>query len=108
MVRCCGVGAANAGAAIIVRAAAKEPAIVALAIAFLEFMGASFPGNIRRCGAAAWTHRRLAEESDDGGACCNPCVNVTHLAPLHYRPRPHNPVIGAKFYDPHRSYRDAG
>src|SRR5258708_36814639 len=33
-----GFGAANAGAAIMVRAAAKEPAIVALANAFLEFI----------------------------------------------------------------------
>jgi hypothetical protein len=38
MVGCGGFGAANAGAAIIVSAAAKEPAIVALAITFLEFM----------------------------------------------------------------------
>jgi hypothetical protein len=53
MVGCGGFGAANAGAAIIVRAAAKEPAIVALAIAFLEFMGVSFPGNIRRGGSTA-------------------------------------------------------
>jgi hypothetical protein len=34
-----------------VRAAAKEPTIVALAITFLEFIGVSFPGNIRRCGS---------------------------------------------------------
>src|SRR5260370_16579590 len=98
MVGCGGFGAANAGAAIIVRAAAKEPAIVAFAIVLLEFMGASFPGNIRRCGSTAWTHHRFAEESDDGGACCNPCVDVTHLALLHYRPPPPNPVIGPEFY----------
>src|SRR6266851_5366602 len=35
------------------------------------------------------------------------CVDVTHLAALHYRPRPHNPVIGAEFYDTHRIYCDA-
>src|SRR5260370_35199734 len=38
MVGCGGFGAVNAGAAIMVRAAAKEPAIVALANAFLEFI----------------------------------------------------------------------
>src|SRR5258705_4263475 len=38
MVGCGGFGAANAGAAIMVRAAAKEPAIVAFAKTFLEFM----------------------------------------------------------------------
>jgi hypothetical protein len=51
MVGCGGFGAANAGAVIMVRAAAKEPTIVALAITFLEFIGVSFPGNIRRCGS---------------------------------------------------------
>jgi hypothetical protein len=39
MVGCGGFGAsANTGVAIMVRAAAKEPAMVALATAFLEFM----------------------------------------------------------------------
>src|ERR1700675_1607562 len=89
MVGCGGFGAANAGAAIIVSAAAKEPAIVALAITFLEFMGVSFPGNIRRCGSTRRSfHHRLAEESDDGGARSNPSVDVTPVALLHYRPPP--------------------
>jgi hypothetical protein len=38
MVGCGGFGAANAGALIIARAAAKEPAMVALLMAFLGFM----------------------------------------------------------------------
>ena len=38
MVGCGGFGAAKAGAAIMVSAAAKEPAMVALAKAFLEVM----------------------------------------------------------------------
>jgi hypothetical protein len=70
MVGCGGFGAANAGAVIMVRAAAKEPAIVALAITFLEFIGVSFPGNIGVAGRRnrhSFHHRRV-EESDDGRA----------------------------------------
>jgi len=43
MVGCGGLGPANTGVAIIVRAAAKEPAIVAVAMTLFEFMGRSFP-----------------------------------------------------------------
>src|SRR5260370_23168502 len=50
MVGCGGFGAANAGAAIMVRAAAKEPAMVALAKTFLEFMGAILSGEYRADG----------------------------------------------------------
>jgi hypothetical protein len=39
MVGCGGFGAAKAGAAIMVNAAAKEPAIVALAKTLLELIG---------------------------------------------------------------------
>src|SRR5258705_13907857 len=55
MVGCGGFGAANAGAAIMVRAAAKEPAIVALAKAFLEFIAVSFPWKVGRYGSTTWT-----------------------------------------------------
>src|SRR6266481_6590103 len=71
MVGCGGFGAANAGAAIMVRAAAKEPAIVALAKTFLEFMAIIlFPGLadvvFRWCGHGL--HHRLAGESGGRGS----------------------------------------
>jgi hypothetical protein len=50
MVGCGGFGAAKAGAAIMVSAAAKEPAMVALARTFLEFMGVSFPDRALQVG----------------------------------------------------------
>ena len=49
MVGCGGFGPANTGAAIMVRAAAKEPAIVALAMTLFEFIGVILSGNIGRC-----------------------------------------------------------
>src|SRR5271154_4617682 len=71
MVGCGGFGAANAGAAIMVRAAAKEPAIVALAKTFLEFMAIIlFRGWQTWC--AGWCehglHHRLAGESGGRGS----------------------------------------
>src|SRR6266702_860450 len=79
MVGCGGFGAANAGAAIMVRAAAKEPAIVALAKAFLEFIGVSFPWKVGRYGSTTWTHRRSVEAADDGRAHGGPSIAVTHV-----------------------------
>src|SRR5258705_6514849 len=56
MVGCGGFGPANAGVMIIVRAAAKEPAIVALAMMlFEEFIGVILSGNGGRCGSRART-----------------------------------------------------
>src|SRR6266404_2695451 len=61
MVGCGGFGAAKTGVASMVRAAAKEPAIVALAKTFFEFMGeVSFPRNTGRCGDRRHEHRGWA------------------------------------------------
>jgi hypothetical protein len=50
MVGCGGFGAANTGVAIMERAAAKDPAIVALAKTFFEFMGVILSPDTGRCG----------------------------------------------------------
>src|SRR5476649_2014256 len=85
MVGCGGFGAAKAGAAIMERAAAKEPAMVALVNALLEFMGVILIPEIsgiagRRRGARA-------------GLKANPDPDVTSVTLLYYRLRPHNPVM---------------
>src|SRR5882724_5841012 len=81
MVGCGGFGAANAGAAIMVRAAAKEPAIVALAKAFLEFIAVSFPWKVGRYGSTTRTtlSPSSVEAADDGRAHGGPSIAVTHV-----------------------------
>jgi hypothetical protein len=66
---------------IMVRAAAKEPAIVASAITFLEFIGASFPGNI---GAGGRRNRHTAfiigvSKNPTTAGLSNPTMDVTHV-----------------------------
>src|SRR6266403_1907572 len=98
MVGCGGFGAAKTGVAIMVRAAAKEPAIVALAKTFFEFMGeVSFPRNTGRCGDRRHEHsfnHRSAGESGDSRVQSNPVKDVTSGTPLDYWPRRHNTVMG--------------
>src|SRR5258708_30770568 len=97
MVGCGGFGAAKTGVAIMVRAAAKEPAIVALVKTFFEFMGeVSFPRNTGRCGDRRHEHsfnHRSAGASGDSRVQSNPVKNVTSGTPLDYWPRRHNTVM---------------
>src|SRR5260370_6035147 len=79
MVGCGGFGAVNAGAAIMVRAAAKEPAIVALANAFLEFIAIILSRGLSDVVFRRREHglrHRLAGESR-GRVQANPDASVT-------------------------------
>jgi hypothetical protein len=69
MVGCGGFGAANTGVAAMVRAAAKEPAIVAVAMALFEFIGRS--PKIRMLRSRVSTQRRA------GGGPENPAARNT-------------------------------
>ena len=67
-------------AVIMVRAAAKEPAIVALAITFLEFIGVSFPGNIGVRFDEIDTAFLIGVSKDPTTAgLSNPTTDVTHV-----------------------------
>src|SRR5882672_6936967 len=105
MVGCGGFGAANAGAAIIARAAAKEPAIVALAIVFLEFIGVSFPWKVERDGSTTWTKLSpsVARSGGRRQRSWRPQVLLLRMSPLlNYQLRPHNPVMETGFCNKHR------
>src|SRR5260370_5022804 len=94
-----GFGAANAGAAIMVRAAAKEPAIVALANAFWEFIAIIVSRGLSDVVFRWREHRfrqRLAGESG-GRVQGNPDARVTGV--LLFRLRP----TSSRFRDRNRS-----
>src|SRR6266446_186121 len=73
MVGCGGFGPANTGVMIIVRAAAKEPAIVALAMMLFEFIGVILSRNGGRCGAEGTNTPSRAV-----GAPANPATRRLH------------------------------
>src|SRR5260370_5233467 len=83
-----GFGAANAGAAIMVRAGAKEPAIVALANAFLEFIAIILSRGLSDV-VFRWREHglrhRLAGESG-GRVQANPDASVTGVLLFRLRP----------------------
>src|SRR5258708_11705792 len=83
-----GFGAANAGAAIMVRAAAKEPAIVALANAFLEFIAIILSRGLSDV-VFRWREHglrhRLTEEYG-GRVQANPAASVTGVLLFRLRP----------------------
>jgi hypothetical protein len=104
MVGCGGFGAANAGAVIIVRAAAKEPAIVALAKAFFEFMGVILSPEYRALRRPRHEHsfnQRSAGESGDSRVQSNPVEDGTSGMSLDYWPRRHNIVMEMGFCKSH-------
>src|SRR6266436_6279503 len=104
MVGCGGFGAANAGAAIMVRAAAKEPAIVALAKAFLEFIGVSFPWKVGRYGSTTWKAFTVgrSKRRTTAGLMAIPVLLLRTSPLLNYQLRPHNPVMETELCDKHQ------
>src|SRR5260370_24980426 len=99
MVGCGGFGAVNAGAAMMVRAAAKEPAIVTLAHAFFEFIAIILSRGLLDV-VFRWREHglryRLAGESG-GRVQGNPDASVTGV--LLFRLRP----TSSRFRDRNRS-----
>jgi hypothetical protein len=104
MVGCGGFGAANTGVAIMERAAANDPAIVALAKTFFEFMGVILSPEYRALRGPRHEYsfnHRPAGESGDSRVQSNPVQDVTGGMPLDYWPRRHNTVMEMDFCKNH-------
>jgi hypothetical protein len=86
-----------------VRAAAKEPAIVALAKAFLEFIGVSFPWRVGRYGSTTWIKLSPSVEAADGGrAHGDPSIAVTHVPAVELPVTSSQSCDGNKIFNKHQ------